>query len=241
MKNIVINLYDSIFYPYWIFSDEASNLGGFISGICAFLLLLLAIFSFFYGPYFIGKWKKEKRAEKLSAVAEEALNHLDLFKDQIDAWVKFANTWFIYNRHSYQNCQTLAQLPEEKKEELKNQFNNDKYEIHNYCKEANQIIEELRRAKYKILRLSNPDLKKIINELEATVKTLPNSLYNKHFPSSDARMIGEAEKSFKEASEKIEVAYAQIHNQLLEIFNFQNKISREWVTWQSVANFFKLN
>lgn len=51
----------------------------------------MAIFSFFYGPYLIERWKKEKRAEKLSDVAEEALNHLDIFKDRIDTWIKFAN------------------------------------------------------------------------------------------------------------------------------------------------------
>lgn len=222
---MTINPHDPIFYSYWILSEKAGNLGGFISGIFAFILLLLAIFSFFYGPYFIGRWKREKRAEKLSDVAEEALNHLDVFKDHVDIWIKFANAWFVYNRHSNQNVLVLAQLPEIEKEKLTNEFNNDKYEIHNYCKEANQIIEELRRVKYKILRLSNPHLETKINEFEKIIKTLSDSLFNKHFPGADINMKNEAQKSFKEASEKIDDFYANIHNQLLEIFNFQNKIT----------------
>lgn len=224
MKNIIINLHDPISHPYWILSEEAGNLGGFISGICTMLLLLLAVGSFFYGPYLIERWKKEKRAEKLSDVAEEALNHLDLFRDRIDIWVKFANFWFVYNRHSYQYTQILAQLPEDEKEKLTSQFNNDKYEVHNYCKEAYQIMEELRRVKYKILRLSNPNLESAITEFEKVVKTLPDNLFDKHFPVTDVKMKKEAEKLFKEASEKVDVFYTNIHNQLLKIFNFQNKI-----------------
>lgn len=223
-KNITINLHDPISYPYWVLSEEASNLGGFISGICTLMLLLLSIIIFLYGPYLFARWKKEKQAEKLSDVAEEALNHLDLFKDRIDIWVKFADTWFIYNRHSNQNVQALNQLSENEKKKLLNQFDNDKYEIHNYCKEANQIMEELRRVKYKILRLSNPNLESKMNEFEKIVKTLRDSLFNKHFPVADVKMKKEGERSFKEASEEIEVFYRNIHDQLLEIFNFQNKI-----------------
>lgn len=223
MKNIIINMHDPLMHPYWILSEEAGNLGGFISGICAFILLLLAIFSFFYGPYLIERWKKEKRAEKLSDAAEEALNHLDIFKDRIDVWVKFANAWFVYNRHSNENIQALSQLPEDEKEKLISQFNNDRYEVHNYCKEAYQIMEELRRVKYKVLRLSNPELESEINEFEKIVKTLPDSLFDKHFPVSDKQMKAGAKKAFEDNATQIEVFYKKIHNQLLEIFNFQNK------------------
>lgn len=224
MKNIIINLHDPIIHPYWILSEEAGNLGGFISGICAFMLLLLAIFSFFYGPYLIERWKKEKRAEKLSDAAEEALNHLDIFKDRIDVWIKFANAWFVYNRHSNENIQVLSQLPEDEKEKLINQFNNGRYEVHNYCKEAYQIMEELRRVKYKVLRLSNPELESVTNEFEKIVKTLPDSLFDKHFPVPDPKMKSDAKMTFENAAVQIEIFYAKIHKQLVEIFNFQNKL-----------------
>lgn len=186
--------------------------------------MLLAITSFLYGPYLIKRWKEEKRAERLSAVAEEALNYLDLFKFEIDIWLKFANAWFVYNRHSKQDVQGFAQLPENEKKKLANEFNNDKYEVHNYCKEAYQIIEGLCRVKYKARRLSNQTLVNTINELEEIVKRLPDSLFDKHFPVADVNMKEKAEESFKEASEKVEIFYTNIHSQLLKISNFKNKI-----------------
>jgi muramoyltetrapeptide carboxypeptidase LdcA involved in peptidoglycan recycling len=83
-----------------MFSDEANNFGTLVSGVSTFILAILAIATYW-------RWHTEKRAEKLSDIAESALNHLDIFKDRIEDWAKFANTWFIYNRQSTENKQNL--------------------------------------------------------------------------------------------------------------------------------------
>ena len=70
-----------------MYSAEANNLGTFISGISyIYFLAILAIASYW-------RWHSEKRAEKLSDIAESSLNHLDIFKDRIEDWIKFADTW----------------------------------------------------------------------------------------------------------------------------------------------------
>ncbi|WP_204250516.1 hypothetical protein, partial [Estrella lausannensis] len=78
-------------------------------------------------------------------------------------------------------------------------------------------------SKYKVLRLSNPELESEINEFEKIVKTLPDSLFDKNFPVSDKQMKTGAKKAFEDSATQIEVFYKKVHNQLLEIFNFQNK------------------
>lgn len=94
-----------------MFSDQANNFGTLISGVSTFILAILAITTYW-------RWHKEKREEKLSDIAESALNHLDTFKDRIDEWAKFANTWFIYNRQSPENMQNLDQLSSDERKKL---------------------------------------------------------------------------------------------------------------------------
>lgn len=197
MNNIITILHTPISNLCWIFSKEACNFGGFLSGICAFILLVLAIISFFYGPHFIERWKREKRAEKLSNIAEETLNHLDQFKNRIDIWIKFASN------HSTEKKQLACKV--------------DSEDNLNYYKEAHYIINELHMVKYKILRLSNPKLENSVKEFEGFIEPQLMRLLNNAFSA-------DTEKSFTEAAEKSEAFYTMFHNQLLKIFNFQNKL-----------------
>lgn len=197
-----------------IFSNEASNFGSFIAGIGTLGLMILAIFSY-------RRWYSERCADKLSSVAEEALNHLDIFKDRIEDWIKFADTWIIYNRQSNDNVQKFDQLSSEERKKLSDIFANDRYEVHNYCKEAYEIMRELRSVKYKAARLSNQKLNKKIIEFEKTIKQLPDSLFSKHFPVADSTMIINAEEAFRNASEKIEIFYTTIHRTLIDVITFQ--------------------
>lgn len=208
---------------YWLFSMEANNLGTLISGICALILAAFALVTFIYGPSLIVRWQREKRVEKLSDIAEEALNHLDVFNDRIDDWLKFADTWFIYNRQSYDNIQKLNQLPDEEKKKLADLFDNDRHEVHNYTRAGYDILRELRLVKYKALRLSNPALNSELDEFEKIVKKLPDNLFSKHFPVADAAMKMKAEDAFRDAANKIEIFYRAIHKTLVDFLIFQNK------------------
>lgn len=199
-----------------MFSVEANNFGTFISGISTFILAILAGATYW-------RWRTERRAEKLSDIAESALNHLDIFRDQIEEWIKFANTWFIYNRQSNENIQNLDGLSSEEKKKLSEQFANDRYEVHNYCKEGYEILHQLRTVKYKAARLSNQDLNKELIELEKTIKQLPDTLFSKHFPVADSAMKIQADESFRIAADKIEPSYLIIHKILLDALKFQNK------------------
>lgn len=199
-----------------MFSDQANNFGTLISGVSTFILAMLAIATYW-------RWHTEKRAEKLSDVAESALNYLDTFKDRIDEWAKFANTWFIYNRQSPENMQNLDQLSSDERKKLADQFANDRFEVHNYCKEAYEIMRELRVVKYKAARLSNQKLNEELIEFEKIVKKLPDSLFSKHFPVADSSMKIQADELFKGAFEKVEPFYLSIHEILLKSLKFQNK------------------
>ncbi len=205
-----------------VYSSEANNLGTFISGISTLILAILAIASYL-------RWHSERRAEKLSDIAESSLNHLDIFKDRIEDWIKFADTWIIYNRQSNDNIQKLNQLSSEERKKLSDEFVNDRYEVHNYCKEAYEIMRELRSVKYKAARLSNQKLNKEIIEFEKTIKQLPDSLFSKHFPVADSAMIINAEETFRNAAEKIEVFYIAIHKTLIEVLTFQKQ---KWIKWK---------
>lgn len=208
---------------YWLFSTEANNLGTLISGICALILAAFALATFIYGPSLIRRWQREKRGEKLSDIAEEALNHLDVFKDRIDDWLKFADTWFIYNRQSNDNIQKLNQLPNEEKKKLTDLFDNDKHEVHNYTRAGYDVLKELRLVKYKALRLSNSALNSELDEFEKIIKKLPDNLFSKHFPVADAAMKMRAEDAFRDAADKIEIFYTTIHKTLVGFLIFQNK------------------
>ena len=82
-------------------------------------------------------------------------------------------------------------------------------------------MRELRSVKYKAARLSNQKLNKEIIEFEKTIKQLPDSLFSKHFPVADsAYHIINAEETFRNAAEKIEVFYTAIHKTLIEVLNF---------------------
>lgn len=187
-----------------MYSSEANNLGTFISGISTLILAILAIASYW-------RWYSERRAEKLSDIAESSLNHLDIFKDRIEDWIKFADTWIIYNRQSNGNIQKLNQLSSEERKKLSDIFASDKYEVHNYCKEAYEIMRELRSVKYKAARLSNQKLNKEIIEFEKTIKQLPDSLFSKHFPVADSAMIING--------------ILMISKDILNCFGFLNKIT----------------
>lgn len=50
---------------------------------------MIAITTLIVGPVLFSRWVKEKRAEKRSSIAEEALNDLDLSVIKFDKWVQY--------------------------------------------------------------------------------------------------------------------------------------------------------
>ncbi len=91
----------------WMCGDDACNFGSFLSGIGTMLLLLLAF-----------TWVLQKRAEKKSEIAEYALNNLYVFLDEIKNWLKFADSFIVYSRHSEGNVTKQAALSEEQQKEF---------------------------------------------------------------------------------------------------------------------------
>ena len=110
----------------WIFSSEASNFGTFLFGITSFVTLVSAVFYFFW-------FRKEKRIEKRSSIAEESLIGLEHFIFQLTDWISRSSTCFLYSKHSKGNKRQWQEASEEKRQELNKMYETDPYELRNHC------------------------------------------------------------------------------------------------------------
>lgn len=199
----------------WTCSSDSGNLGSLLSGIGTLLFLLLAF-----------KWVSQKRAEKKSEIAEYALNNLYVFLDEIKTWLMFADSRFVYSRHSEGNIQKLAILPEKEKKEFIECLNNDKYEVHNYCKLGVEVIKILHQIVYRAKRLSDAQIDGKLKELEKFTRELPNQLFNAHFLPNPPESKEKSEKYIRTASERIEKDCSSVHDLLIDHLMFRKNGKR---------------
>ena len=106
----------------WLFSSEASNFGTFIFGITSAITLLSVVFYFW-------RFRKEKRLEKFSSIAEESLVGLEHFIFQVTDWIGISSTWILYSKHSKENKRQWKEASKEKREELNRIYETDPYEL----------------------------------------------------------------------------------------------------------------
>lgn len=157
----------------WMFSSEASNLGTFLFGITSFATLISLVF-YFYG------FRKEKRIEKRSAIAEKSLIDLEHFIFQVTDWIAKSSAWFLYSKHSKGNKCKWKEASEEKKQELNKMNENDPYELSNHCQSFKDMMKDFFRAKNLASHLESQSLDEKFMELETVLQKFPNRLYSYH-------------------------------------------------------------
>ena len=196
----------------WICSSDASNLGSILSGIGTLWLVILA-----------HRWVSQKRVEKMSNVAEYALNHLYVFLDEIKNWLKYADNFIVYSRFSEKNIAELAALSEKEQKELIDQFNNDKYEVHNYCKSGVEITKVLHAVSHHAKRLLDPSIDEKLKNLTKYAQELPKQLLNSHFLPSPAESKEKSRDYIHDASSKINAYCSEIDQLLMNYLMFRKK------------------
>lgn len=157
----------------WMFSSEASNFGTFLFGITSFVTLLSAAFYFFW-------FRKEKRIEKRSGIAEESLIGLEHFIFQLTDWISRSSTWFLYSKHSKGNKRQWQEASEEKRQELNKMYETDPYELRNHCQSLKEMMRDFFRAKNRASHLENQRLDEKFMELETVLQKFPNQLCSFH-------------------------------------------------------------
>lgn len=150
-------------------SDGASNLGTFLLGITAFLTLISAVLYFW-------RFRKEKRLEKLSNIAEEALNYLDHCIFQGKDWMQTSSSGFVYSSRSSGNRTQFEKASEAEREKLRTMYETDPYELSNHCNCFKQIMLDFFKAKNKAWQLGNAALDSKFEELEALFQKYPHNV-----------------------------------------------------------------
>ncbi len=159
----------------WLTSENARNFGVFLGGITAFSVFVVGCFNFY-------KWKKERRLEKRSTIAKETLNFLEPAVSKMEDWLKFAVTWFVYNRHSPTNEQIYQSATEEGKIQFNKIADEGEYELTNYCKSCIDLEKKLIVAKNRATRLVNNDINEKFERLLKLVKRFTNELSHMYHP-----------------------------------------------------------
>jgi hypothetical protein len=205
-------------------SSKASNLGTFIGGMGTFILGVASCF----GVGSFDESMKQKKMEKRSDIAEEALNRLDILKKDFDEWCPRADSWFVYSRRSTENVQQLNALDSDKQKEFLNTLDNDPDEVSNYIKRGDAILNELRGIKNKVIRLSDLDLineiNELISEIEKIIKRVTYGVSLKHFPVANASMKAQAVEILQKKENEIEPLYNSVQKRLSDILMFASKI-----------------
>jgi hypothetical protein len=196
----------------WMCTTEAANLGSLLSGIGTLLFLLVAF-----------KWVSQKRAEKKSEIAEYALNNLYGFLDEIKTWLKFADSHFVFSRHSPGNTAKLAVLSEKEQKEFIERLNNDKHEVHNYCKSGTDVVKILHEIVYRAKRLSDSQIDEKLKELVQHASELPNRLFDMHFLPNSPESKEKAKEYISNAPVRIEKDCSSVHDLLIDYLMFRKK------------------
>lgn len=196
----------------WLASASASNLASLISSLAGVGGLILSIFVFIYGSTHIIRWLMEQRLTKKSNIAEVALDDLDLFKGQIENWLKMV--YFVYDRYSTANTQQIDNANAEKKAELEKLFQTDLYELRNYSKKGEEIWKVLLQAKNKAWRLNNKAIDTNFNALNDIMKKVIYSLGILHFINATKDQKIEAQRVFSSAFGDIEALLSPIYEAL---------------------------
>jgi len=191
---------------------DFGGIGSLLSGIGTIILAILGF-----------RWKNEKRLEKLSDISYEALNDLDLFKEKILEWLDWVDSWIVYDRDSKANKEKYNSLSFEKQQKFTKYFDADKYEVHNFVKIGNEILQILNKIKNKILRLDNSDLESYISKFHKEIKNLPNHAL--HFKTidkdGDKKLKDICEKEIRTSSKKICDFYDFMHKELLKYLQYR--------------------
>lgn len=133
-----------------------SRVGTFLLGI-----------SSLYGCFFISRYRKEKRLEKRSQIAEESLNLLETSTSEILQWLQ--NAPFVIRADIPQNAEWIKQSPE-----------NAKWEVGNYAKSFTDLHGNFISAQTKAKRLNSLNINQKFTQLHKCVKPLPNILASLH-------------------------------------------------------------
>lgn len=185
--------------------------GSLLSGIGTMLLAFAAIAA----PFYFWRSRKEKREEKMSLIAEEALNHLESSIIKVKAWIEHASSFLVYSKHSPENISQYQAASKEEQEKLQRIYIEDPYEVGNYCRRFNTISDEFIIAKNRAARLGNTELDQQFDKLGQIMKKLPPRLARKHHPSLPAKEQAElAPFLIEEAPNQIDVIFETIKKHL---------------------------
>jgi hypothetical protein len=152
-------------FRFWVCSNEASNLGTFLLGITALLTVLC-----------FWRFRKEKRLEKFSNIAEEALNYLDHCIFQAKGWMQTSSSGLVYSSRSSGNRKKFEKASEAERKKLRKMYETDRYELSNHCNRFKQIMLDFFKAKNKAWQLGNGELDSKFEELEVLLQKYPGNV-----------------------------------------------------------------
>lgn len=171
-------------------STGISDMGALLSGIGTILLALVGIGTFIWGTVTFSRWKKENQCKKVSDAAEIEFKTMNLIEQDILNWLKYSS--FVFNSTSDANQKEYATLPSEKQKEFLNNCKTDDYELVNYSRRGNDIMNKIILAKKCATFFQNEDILGAYDELLKIVKKAINNLNILHFPDMDGVQKTEA-------------------------------------------------
>jgi hypothetical protein len=185
--------------------------GSLLSGIGTMLLAFAAIAA----PFYFWRSRKEKREEKMSLIAEEALNHLESSIIKVKAWIECASSFLVYSKHSPENISQYQAASKQEQEKLQRLYAENPYEVGNYCRRFNAILDEFIIAKNRTARLGNIKIDQQFDKLGQIMKKLPARLARRHHPSLPAKEQVELSAFLvEEAPDQIDVIFEDIKKYL---------------------------
>jgi hypothetical protein len=132
------------------------------------------------GCFCFSKYRKEKREEKKSLIAEEALNFLESSISQTTNWLLISTAFFVINKHSPVYAERLLLAPEDRKKQMLEELNSDPYEVNNFVRSFNAIFDEFIRAKNRAARLNDVAISDKFEKMHLIIKKLQAKVARYH-------------------------------------------------------------
>ena len=167
------------------------------------------------------RWKTERIFEKKSVFAEEALVLLEYYDLCINQWLIDANSWCIFNRNDQAIKNKFHQLSEEKKDELNKAWNQDPYEVRNFCNRFQNDFKTFIEAKKIAFRLNEEVIYKQFIDLEIVLKPLSSQMTRLYQPQYPLKAKTYIEQKFLTAPTSLTSLLEELKEQLRNKIHYQ--------------------
>jgi hypothetical protein len=207
----------------WAIIEKVRAVGSFLNENIPLIALILTCFVY-------KRWRKERREEKKSLIAEEALNFLESSISQTTSWLFTSMMFFVFNKHSPEYVEQLQLASEDKKKQLLEEFGNDPHEVRNFVRSFNAIADEFIRAKNRAFRLNNFVINDKFESMHLIIKSLQSKVtrhYRVDIPVHEKIKLSQFLSG--EAPEELERLFESARSLLNDVMLFQSTRVPQWM------------